>query len=64
MDARHFISRVLTGEMTRLGLGQTSMEQFSYLVDAFEREKFVPEHDDFFPMVRELAAKVQRKESD
>ncbi len=61
MDARHYISRVLSGEMTRLGLGQTTLEQFDFLVDALEREKFVPEHNDFFPMIRELAREVVKE---
>lgn len=58
MDARHYISQVLTGEITRLGKKQITLDQFNYLVDALESQKFAPEHDDFFPLVRQLAEKV------
>ena len=62
MDARHYISTVLSHELGRLGQGEVTHEQFEYLVDALEAQSFVPEHKDFFPAIRELGQKVRNKD--
>ena len=58
MDARHFISRVLSHEIGLLAQGIVTRQQFDYLVEALERQSFVEEHKEFFPAIRELASKV------
>ena len=58
MDARHFISKVCAGELTKLVQKEITLEQFNYLIDALERQSFVEEHKDFFPAIRELASQI------
>lgn len=58
MNAVHFISLVCNEEITRLGNGECTMEEFLKVVDALERQSYLPTHSRFFAAVRDLAKKV------
>lgn len=64
MTGRRLVSIVLLAEMDRAAKGETTPEQFHYLVDVLERNPFLDGHPQYFPAVRQLFEKMMSGESE